>query len=80
MSGHLRSVKTEEEIRSEVIDRFEHHELDDIRRQKVENGRDEFIATAEWVVKYVPVGREQALALTALEEASMWVNKGIARG
>ena len=67
-------------MRSEVVDRFSFHALDDIQKKKVENGRDEFIATAEWITKYVPVGREQALALTALEEASMWVNKAISRG
>jgi hypothetical protein len=78
--GHLRSVKTEEEARSEIIDRFGYHALDDLQQKKVENCRDEFIATAEWINKYVPVGREQALALTALEEASMWANKAIARG
>ena len=78
--GHLHSVKTEEEARSEVIDRFGFHSVDDLQQKKIENGRDEFIATAEWIVKYVPVGREQALALTALEEASMWANKAIARG
>ena len=78
--GHLRSVKSEEEARLEVIDRFEYHSLNDIQQKKVDNGRDEFIATAEWITKYVPTGREQALALTALEEASMWVNKAIARG
>lgn len=78
--GHLRSVKTEEENRAEIVDRFGFHSLNDIQQKKIENGRVEFIATAEWITKYVPVGREQALALTALEEASMWANRAIARG
>lgn len=78
--SHIRSVKTEEEARLEVIDRFGFHAVDDIQQKKIENGRDEFIATAEWITKYAPVGREQALALTALEEASMWATKAIARG
>jgi len=29
---------------------------------------------------WVPPGREKALAITKLEEASMWANKGISRG
>lgn len=78
--GNLHSVKSEEERVSEIEDRFGYHALDDIQRKKIENGRDEFIATASWIAKYVPVGREQSLALTALEEAAMWANKGISRG
>lgn len=34
---------------------------------------------AEAVVERVPAGREQSLAVTALEEAMMWANAGIAR-
>lgn len=34
---------------------------------------------AELVVERVPAGREQSLAVTALEEAMMWANAGIAR-
>ncbi len=36
-------------------------------------------ATAMRSVETVPEGREQALALTKLEEAMMWANAGIAR-
>ena len=32
-----------------------------------------------FIQQYVPVGREQSLALTKLEELSMWVKAGIAR-
>ena len=31
------------------------------------------------VVDVVPLGREQALALTKLEEAKMWASAGVAR-
>lgn len=35
---------------------------------------------AKAVVEMTPPGREQALAMTALEESSMWANAAIARG
>jgi hypothetical protein len=34
---------------------------------------------AEYIAEVVPDSREQSLALTALEEAVMWANAGIAR-
>lgn len=36
-------------------------------------------ATAEMIVETAPAGREQAVALTKLEEAMMWANAAIAR-
>ena len=42
--------------------------------------RDAAKAYAELVIAYTPPGREQALALTKLEEAVMWANAAIARG
>lgn len=40
--------------------------------------REKFIAAADALIQLVPPGREQALALTALQEASMWANAAIA--
>lgn len=40
---------------------------------------DRFIAMADWIVDNVPHGREQSLALTQLEQCSMWTKAGIAR-
>jgi hypothetical protein len=37
-----------------------------------------FMDTAHALVTLVPHGREQALMLTALQEASMWANAGVA--
>jgi hypothetical protein len=42
--------------------------------------RDEARALAHQLVDRVPPGRELSLALTAIEEAVMWANAGIARG
>jgi len=37
-----------------------------------------FIAFARGIIKYVPEGRELSLVITALQEARMWANAGIA--
>lgn len=37
------------------------------------------IAFGDWIVTNVPAGREQSLALTQLEQCSMWCKAGIAR-
>lgn len=34
---------------------------------------------AEMINEYVPDSREQSIAITKLEESSMWANAGIAR-
>jgi hypothetical protein len=77
--GHLRSVKSQEEAEFEIEQRFMVHSADDLQVKKMENVRDECLATARHIIKYVPQGREQALALTALEEVMFWANAGIAR-
>ena len=41
--------------------------------------RDEAAMYAHTVNNSMPDGREKALALTAIEEAAMWANKGLAR-
>jgi len=41
---------------------------------------DAFAALEERIVIHVPAGRRKSLALTALEEASMWANKAISKG
>ena len=37
------------------------------------------IALANFIADFVPAGREQSLALTNLEQVSMWSKAGIAR-
>lgn len=41
--------------------------------------RDKCGELAHYIEFYVPVGREQSLALTNLEQAMFWSNAGIAR-
>lgn len=40
--------------------------------------RGEFTEWAEWLDQELPEGRNKSLALTALEEASMWSHKAVA--
>jgi hypothetical protein len=47
-------------------------------RPVFEENRADFLALAHRVADRVPVGRHQALALSALQEALMWSNAAIA--
>ena len=63
----------------DIVHRFTNHppqaqagvSLDEVTRRCIEFGH--------WIVVNVPLGREQALALTQLEQCSMWAKAGIAR-
>lgn len=70
--------RTESDVFQEIDNRFGFHPATDDTRERHQNAREAFIAMAQVVVELVPKGREQALALTALQEAAMWTNAGIA--
>jgi hypothetical protein len=60
--------------------KFKHHPpRDDLTIRKHEEIRAACRKVAETVEATVPLGREQALALTKIEEAMFWANAGIAR-
>lgn len=64
----------------ELVKRFSYHPpLSQERRQAHENIRGQIGRLAQFVSNTVPAGREQALAITKLEEAMMWANAGLAR-
>lgn len=65
--------------KDEVARRFTYHAPKEGQPEKYENIRDEAKQLAETIVLLVPESREQALALTHLEQAVMWANAGIAR-
>lgn len=46
-------------------------------KEEIELGMEQ---AREQILRYVPEGRERSLALTKLEEAAMWANKGIFKG
>lgn len=64
----------------ELANRFAYHPpLSITRRQAHENVRGQVGRLAQFIAATVPAGREQALAITKLEEAMMWANAGLAR-
>lgn len=71
----MRSV-TAEELRR----RFTYHAPRGDEPERYELLRGEGRELAELIVELVPAGREQAVALTKLEEVVMWANAGVARG
>ena len=66
--------------KADLDKRFDHHppSNNDVANTH-EIMREAFKELASHVVAWVPEGREQSLALTALEEGLMWSNAGIAR-
>lgn len=62
------------------IDRdFSYHSPAEDSIWKMKAIRDHAKVLAYLISSYVPSGREQSLAITKLEEVSMWANAGIAR-
>ncbi len=64
--------------REDTLRRFETIQVDADEAQLIAENRSDFRHLAEIVLRNTWTGREQSLALTALEEALMWVNKSIA--
>jgi hypothetical protein len=69
---------TPEQQREEVLDRFRFHPATPVTGPLHDQVRHCFRRTADDVLRLVPPGRHQSLALTALQEAMMWANAGIA--
>ena len=63
---------------SEVRRRFEFHPATEQTGPLHDLIRREHLALAKVIAETVPPGRHQSLALTALQEAMMWSNAGIA--
>jgi hypothetical protein len=70
-----------EEVMDEwdIDNRFGYHKPDDQRAKHHEEVRSVLIDAAKRLDAIVPDGRECSLMMTALEEAMMWGNAGIAR-
>ena len=64
--------------RRDVNERFRFHPATPATGPKHEEIRERHRELALWVLANVPNGRERALALTALQEAMMWANAGVA--
>jgi hypothetical protein len=63
----------------ELLKRFRYHAPKDGQTQRYERLRDMARLMSQAIVDMTPESREQSLALTRLEEASMWANAAIAR-
>jgi len=57
---------------------FTYHAPKGTQQERYVSLRDDAKALAVDILHAVPPGREQSLAITKLEEAIMWANKGIA--
>lgn len=66
-------------LSADINRRFTYHPPKPGQPEKYQRLRDEAKALALRIAELVPDSREQALALTALEECVMWANAGIAR-
>jgi len=64
---------------SELTDKFLYHTPSPEGVKTHQQLSELFIELATWVTKLVPVGREQSLALTNLEQAKFWASAGVAR-
>ncbi len=63
---------------SDLENRFAHHQADESSALKHDNVRFVCREAAKAIVAMTPSGREQSLAVTALQEAMMWANTAIA--
>jgi len=66
--------------KADIRERFTYHAAKELQPERYAFLRSTAEVLALDILKQVPQGREQALALTKLEEAIMWANAGIARG
>lgn len=64
---------------TDINNRFSYHPPKGDQAQRYENLRDQAKSLALSIVALTPASREQALALTKLEEAVMHANSAIAR-
>lgn len=63
----------------DLQNRFTYHAPTPDQVPKYRISREMAAEYAKWIIDNVPDGREQALAITKLEEVVMWANAGIAR-
>lgn len=66
-------------MNDEIEIRFTYHPPTAEQAYRMQTIRDSCGALAALVVDTTPASREQSLALTAIEEVSMWANAAIAR-
>ena len=65
--------------KTDIDKRFDYHAPSTTREAKHHGIRAFYKGLAEYIIDTTPEGREQSLALTALEESMFWANASIAR-
>jgi hypothetical protein len=76
MAAEARAITPED-----LKHRFQFHPADDQNTKDAhEYVRQECVNLGLSILKTVPAGREQATAITNLEQVMFWANAGIARG
>lgn len=76
VSGGKFPVMSDEDLEN----RFSFHPTNSSLKQEAHQSvREEALEFAKFIRNVVPPGREQALAITNLEEVMFWANAGIAR-
>lgn len=63
---------------NQTLDRFAFHPATEVTGPIHDEARAKHRTLARWILKNVPAGRHQSLALTALQESMMWTNAAIA--
>jgi len=69
-------MTTSEEMTHRLVN---HPPVNEAVSELLESVTNEMVEMAAFILVNVPEGREQSLALTKLEEMSMWIKAGIAR-
>lgn len=65
-------------LHERVINDFGYHKATEQTGPMHDDVRAHCSELAHWLINNVPPGREQSLALTALQEAQMWANAAVA--
>lgn len=72
-------AKITKAAKEEVLRRFDSFDLTEGQKEGLAHSRVHFKIFADKILNSTHAGREQALALTALEEAKYWVNQSLAK-
>lgn len=65
-------------LKARIENSFTYHAPKNDQPERYVALRDKAKDLANDIIEMVPISREQSLAITCLEEAIMWANKGIA--
>lgn len=79
MSDETSQSKADTADRLRIDRNLTYHAPDADQIEAIRDLRERFRDLSHRIVSLVPPGRERALALTQIEEASMWANAGIVR-